>query len=624
MQNSRWLGMKGWFAFTLFLLLFQGGITQPEGAEMVRKTQEALTQKGFDPGPVDGFWGPKTENALKAFQEKIGVAANGFLDRETRKRLFAADTGAAADTTAAASAPADTPSDAADEAAPAPPVEEKPESLTTAEESAPAPAAEPEKVEEPEVAKAPETAEEPVEEPVMAKEPETASEPPPAPKMKAAAQAVKISGPCPQPRKTKSAPAHIAKLDKTGGADLENGKKIYHKSAKPMACKQCHGDQGDGLGKLGKALKPKPRNFTCAETMEGVSVGQMFWIIKNGSSGTGMVGHQKTLKDKEIWDVVKYIQTTYMGGDSQASTATPAKAAESAAAPAPVKEKPAAPAAPAAKAETAAKPPAADAGALADIAAGQTAAPPSGIAGKGKYEAVPVSGGGSITGVVHFGGTVPAPIMEDLSKGKNVEFCSTHPDAQGNMRPRQKVVAADGKLRDAVVFIQNIEKGKDWPDATIDFDFKSCDIFPKVSVVRKTPKKMKTGLLTITNQDPEILHNPHGYSIVGANRKTLFNKPLPSKGDVADVTKSFKRFKPKKDKHFFLQCDQHNFMEADARVVWNPYYAISGNDGSFKIEGIPAGKYWVTAWHPYVGEVSREVTVTAGAGVPADFLLAAK
>ena len=245
---------------------------------------------------------------------------------------------------------------------------------------------------------------------------------------------------------------------------------------------------------------------------------------------------------------------------------------------------------------------------------------PRGIAGKGKYEEDAVSAGGSISGVIHFSGNVPAPIMEDLNKGKNVEFCATHPDTQaGNIRPRLKVGVTEGKLKDSVVFIQNIGKGKAWPTQVNNFDFKTCDIFPKVSVVRKTPKGMKTGLLTITNRDEEILHNPHGYSVAGASRKTLFNKPLPSKGDVADVTKNFKRFKVKKDKHFFLQCDQHNFMEADARVVWNPYYSISGAGGAFMIDRIPAGKYWVTAWHPYLGEVSREVTVSSGADLKTDF-----
>ena len=121
-----------------------------------------------------------------------------------------------------------------------------------------------------------------------------------------------FAGKCPQPRKTKKAPGAISKKDMTAKANVANGKKIYLKTAKPMACSMCHGKKGDGGGKLGKALKPSPRDFTCAATMKKVSAGQMFYIIKNGSKGTGMVAHKKTLKDKEIWDVVKYVRSTFV------------------------------------------------------------------------------------------------------------------------------------------------------------------------------------------------------------------------------------------------------------------------------------------------------------------------
>ena len=119
-------------------------------------------------------------------------------------------------------------------------------------------------------------------------------------------------GICPQPRKTKSAPAGTAKMSIPQSADAKAGEKIFQKTAKPMACKMCHGSKGEGDGKLGAALKPVPRNFACSETMANVSPGQMFWIIKNGSKGTGMIAHGKSLKDKDIWNVVKYIRSEFL------------------------------------------------------------------------------------------------------------------------------------------------------------------------------------------------------------------------------------------------------------------------------------------------------------------------
>lgn len=116
---------------------------------------------------------------------------------------------------------------------------------------------------------------------------------------------------CPQPRKTKKAPSSTYKKDETAKADAAAGKKIFNKTAKPMACKMCHGAKGDGTGKLGAALTPKPRNFTCKKTMKDITPGQMFFIIKKGSKGTGMTA-QKTLKDKDIWNVIKYIRTKLM------------------------------------------------------------------------------------------------------------------------------------------------------------------------------------------------------------------------------------------------------------------------------------------------------------------------
>ena len=77
------------------------------------------------------------------------------------------------------------------------------------------------------------------------------------------------------------------------------------------------------------------------------------------------------------------------------------------------------------------------------------------FAKKGKYKEGS-AGSGSITGTVSLKGTPMAPIIEDLTKGKNVEFCTTHPDAKDGKRARVKVAVSGGKLKDAVVFIEEI------------------------------------------------------------------------------------------------------------------------------------------------------------------------
>jgi peptidoglycan hydrolase-like protein with peptidoglycan-binding domain len=67
--------------------------------EQVKAAQQALKDKGHDPGAVDGVMGPKTQAALRDFQGKEGLKTTGRLDTDTMSKLgVEAKTGAAADT----------------------------------------------------------------------------------------------------------------------------------------------------------------------------------------------------------------------------------------------------------------------------------------------------------------------------------------------------------------------------------------------------------------------------------------------------------------------------------------------------------------------------------------------
>ncbi len=61
----------------------QGGMAQAD----VKSVQEALKEKGHDPGPADGIMGPKTQAAIKEFQQAQGLKATGTLDDQTRQAL---------------------------------------------------------------------------------------------------------------------------------------------------------------------------------------------------------------------------------------------------------------------------------------------------------------------------------------------------------------------------------------------------------------------------------------------------------------------------------------------------------------------------------------------------------
>ena len=63
----------------------KGGMAM--GDEKVKAAQQALKDKGHDPGMVDGKMGPKTQSAIRDFQKAQGMEATGHLDAKTMQSL---------------------------------------------------------------------------------------------------------------------------------------------------------------------------------------------------------------------------------------------------------------------------------------------------------------------------------------------------------------------------------------------------------------------------------------------------------------------------------------------------------------------------------------------------------
>jgi plastocyanin len=108
------------------------------------------------------------------------------------------------------------------------------------------------------------------------------------------------------------------------------------------------------------------------------------------------------------------------------------------------------------------------------------------------------------------------------------------------------------------------------------------------------------GTVTFPNGDP-FFHNVFSYS--SAQR---FDLGRYAQGESKSVT-----FPETGIVEVF--CEVHDFMRGAVVVTENPFHAVVGEDGSFRITGIPAGEHTIAFWHADHETLERRVVVTAGA-----------
>ena len=84
---------------------------------------------------------------------------------------------------------------------------------------------------------------------------------------------------------------------------VEKGKALYNGKG---TCFNCHGKDGSGNGMAAVGLDPSPRNFQHHGFWRHRTEGEIFWVIKQGSPGTAMIGFGDQLTDEEIWSIIQY------------------------------------------------------------------------------------------------------------------------------------------------------------------------------------------------------------------------------------------------------------------------------------------------------------------------------
>lgn len=207
---------------------------------------------------------------------------------------------------------------------------------------------------------------------------------------------------------------------------------------------------------------------------------------------------------------------------------------------------------------------------------------------RGHYKVIEVTNGGRIEGVVVYNGPVPEP--ERIQIVKDHETC----DRRSKKRDRIRV-DAQKHVEGVVVFLGDIHEGVALPEREKPaITQHSCTFVPHVQVLFTKEK------FDVVNEDP-VAHNAK----CAQSMMTLFNPMQPKQGMRNE-------FSIKRPGLATITCAVHNWMRAYAYVLWHPYYAITGEDGTFRIENVPPGEYELVAWQEHLGERSTTIVVEPG------------
>ena len=218
-----------------------------------------------------------------------------------------------------------------------------------------------------------------------------------------------------------------------------------------------------------------------------------------------------------------------------------------------------------------------------------------------KYKEIEVMGGGTISGKVTVDGAKAE--AEGFLITKDPEACGT------GERTVNWVRTNGGALLDAVVYLEEVEAGKAFPEGSkkVMIDQKQCAFIPYLSTMANQ------GVLDAVNSD-SVTHNIHTYELIGRARRSVINVSQSEQGSTIS-----KKIRLRKGVAMKVECDVHNFMHAFVFVAKNPYYAVVNDKGEFAIEGVPAGTYTIKSWHGRLGDKEMQVEVQAEGKAEANF-----
>jgi plastocyanin len=234
----------------------------------------------------------------------------------------------------------------------------------------------------------------------------------------------------------------------------------------------------------------------------------------------------------------------------------------------------------------------------------KSAAPASGPVVSQPAPAVDPATAGSITGVVSFDGVAPKRIPIDMSADPACAMA-----AEPNLT--EQYIVDHGKLANVYVYVKTGVPDSTAPAgaAAVVLDQKGCRYVPHVIALQKG------GSVEFRNSDP-TMHNIHTTPAqVGNSTVDISEMPMG-----APQTKQFNA----DETMLPVRCNNHPWMSAFLNIAPNPYFAVTGADGSFTIPNLPPGTYTLAAVHEKLGEQDIQISVAPKATAKAGFSFSAK
>jgi len=229
------------------------------------------------------------------------------------------------------------------------------------------------------------------------------------------------------------------------------------------------------------------------------------------------------------------------------------------------------------------------------------------------YEVVDVKNGGAIKGKIKTAAKINDPLIPIVIKAKpdpketeqEKATCGEHQQAG------MYVLSAANEVKNVLVIVENVQKGKAAPKTDLVIDNKKCYFEPVVGIAYKGAN------FTIKNSDP-ILHNTNLGILLEQNmRRTVYNLALPRKDQV--ITKPVRA-----TGLHAIKCDAHEWMRAYVYAADHPYVAVTDASGNFEIKDLLPGKYHVRIWHEGFHEQTKDIDVAAGKASDLNTTLAKK